>query len=597
MPPTDDDLEENYRADRPWRMLLALYGPEWRALLLGELAYLCKASPVWVMPLVTANLIDLVAQRRPGGLGAVGWNAAVGAAFIVQNVASGYAFAKYTSRAIRNVEQRLRSALVRRLQMLSISYYDKMSAGRLQSKVLRDVESVEQLSRQLVDPAAGATVSILVALGVTAWRMPAFLPVLLLLVPLVAVIRLTMSGRLRRYNAAFRQELENMSAQIIGMIGMIPVTRAHAAEEQEIARAEGRFGRVREAGQSFDQQATLFGATTWVVFMLFNLACFTAAAALTLRGRLSLTPGDIVLLSGYFTTVVSAVMQLNAMLPILTRGFDALRSIGEVLECPDIEENRGKLAVNTVRGAIRFENVSFDFGDAPAGRHSRPALHAIDLTIAAGESIGIVGPSGSGKSTLLSLLIGFHRPSSGRILLDGVEMNTIDLRTYRRHLAVVGQQTLLFAGTLRENIAYGTSGVSEAQLRQAIQSANAAEFIEALPLGLDTEIGEAGARLSGGQRQRIAIARAMIRDPRVLLLDEATSALDAASEAQVQEALERLMAGRTTFMIAHRLHTLRKLDRIVALEKGVLVPTREPPRVAQDFASQAEAGESTASRK
>jgi ATP-binding cassette subfamily B protein len=565
-----------YRADRPWRTLLALYWPERRALLVGEIAYLFKASPLWVMPLVTANLIDIISGRGSGGAAAIWTNAIVGAVFIAQNIPSAMVFAKYTSRAIRNVETRLRSALVRRLQMLSIAYHDSTSTGALQTKVLRDVESVEQLSRQLTDAAVVSVVSILVAIGVTAWRMPAFVPVFLLLVPIVAGLRHTMTERVKRYNTAFRKELEGMSAQVGGMISMIPVTRAHAVEPEEIARAESRFGRVREAGQAFDRHATFFGAMTWVAFMLLNLGVLVAAAWFAFRGALALKPGDMVLLATYFQTVVQSVMQLNTMLPVITRGFDGLRSIGEVLECPDVEENRGRPAIGAVRGAFKFEDVGFDY-EVRAER--RTALRDVNLEVAPGETIGVVGPSGSGKSTLMSLVIGFHRPTSGRILLDGRDMNEIDLRSYRSHLAVVSQQTILFEGTLRENIVYGLRDVDEARIQMAVEAANAAEFIAALPRGLETEIGERGARLSGGQRQRIAIARALLRDPRVLILDEATSALDTAGEAVVQEALERLMIGRTTFIVAHRLHTLRKATRIVELAHGRLIERGSPVEV------------------
>jgi ATP-binding cassette subfamily B protein len=562
-----------YRADKPWRTLLALYKPERRAVLLGELALMFKASPVWVMPIVTANLIDLISGHKAGGAREIWINAAVGAVFIAQNVPAAAVFAKYSSRAIRNVETRLRSALVRRLQMLSIAYYDGTSSAALQTKVLRDVESVEQLSRQLAEPAVGAILSILVAIGVTAWRMPAFLPVFLLLVPIVAGLRHVMMERVKRANTAFRKELEGMTAQVGGMISMIPVTRAHAVEPEEIARVESRFGRVSDAGQRFDRHATLFGAATWVAFMLLQLGVLVAAAWFAFRGTLPLAPGDMVLLATYFQAVVMSVMQLNAMLPVITRGFDGLRSIGEVLECPDIEENRGKPAVEDVAGAFRFENVGFDY---EVRGESRTALRGVNLEVAPGETIGLIGPSGSGKSTLMSLVIGFHRPTSGRILLDGRDMNEIDLRSYRARLAVVSQQTILFEGTLRENIVYGLRDIDESRLRAAVEAANAAEFIAALPLGLDTEIGERGARLSGGQRQRIAIARALLRDPRVLILDEATSALDTASETVVQEALDRLMVGRTTFIVAHRLHTLRKATRIVELAQGRLFERGTP---------------------
>jgi ATP-binding cassette subfamily B protein len=571
-------IEDVYRADHPWRTLLAVYRPEWKSLAIGEVAYLFKASPLWVMPVVTANLIDIMSGHSRGGVAAIWLNAAIGAVFIVQNVPSAMVFAKYTSRAIRNVENRLRSALVRRLQMLSIAYHDKTSTGTLQTKVLRDVESIEQLSRQLTDAAVVSIVSIMVALGVTAWRMPAFLPVFLLLVPLVAWLRRFVTRRLASRNQEFRRALESMTAQIGGMISMIPVARAHAAEGAEIARAEDQFGRVREAGQSFDRQAALFGAIAWVTFMLLNLGALVAAALLSYRGVLALKPGDIVLLATYFQTVIQSVMQLNSMIPILTRGFDALRSIGEVIECPDIEENRGRPAVGIVRGGFRFEHVDFDFS---AVGHSHAALRGIDLEIAPGETLGIVGASGSGKSTLMSLVIGFHRPTHGRILLDGMDMNGIDLRTYRKHLAVVGQQTILFEGTLRENILYGLSDVTEARLEAAIEAANALEFIRELPRGLNTELGEQGARLSGGQRQRVAIARALLRDPKILILDEATSALDTASEAAVQQGLERLMAGRTTFVVAHRLNTLRNATRFIELSAGRIVREGIPAELGE----------------
>jgi len=563
-----------YRADRPWRTLLALYWPERRALLVGEIAYLFKASPLWVMPLVTANLIDIISGHSSGGATAIWVNAIVGAVFIAQNIPSAMVFAKYTSRAIRNVETRLRSALVRRLQMLSIAYHDSTSTGALQTKVLRDVESIEQLCRQLIDPGLGSLITIAVAIAVTGWRMPQFLPVFALLVPLAALIRHVMNERLKRYNHLFRKQLEAMNTQVLGMINMIPVARAHAVEGEEISRVENRFGEVRNAALQFDRHASLFGATAWVAFMLFNLVCLTFGAWLSMRGIVPFTPGDIVLVTGYFNAIIAAVMQLNNMLPIITRGFDGLRSIGEVWECPDIEENRGKEAIEQVRGGFRFENVGFDYADESG--ITRKALQYITLEAAEGETIGVVGSSGSGKSTLMSLIIGFHRPSAGRILLDGRDMNAMDLRSYRRQLSVVGQETILFEGTLRENIIYGTQDVTEAQLQAAIEAANAAAFIQELPQGLETEIGERGARLSGGQKQRIAIARALLRDPRVLILDEATSALDAGSEASVQQALDRLMKGRTTFIVAHRLSTLRNVDRVLVLEQGRIVESGPP---------------------
>jgi ATP-binding cassette subfamily B protein len=216
-----------------------------------------------------------------------------------------------------------------------------------------------------------------------------------------------------------------------------------------------------------------------------------------------------------------------------------------------------------VRGDFTFQDVSFSYhgGD-------KPALRDFSLDIRAGDSVAVVGESGAGKSTLMNLIIGFHRPTSGRILLDGSDMETLDLRTYRRHLAVVPQATVLFSGSVRDNIAYGMPDVTDSQIAHAVELANAAEFVREMPQGLDTLIGENGAKLSGGQRQRIAIARALVRNPRVILLDEATSSLDVYSESLVQQAIERLLEGRTTFVVAHRLSTIRKCRRIVVMREG-----------------------------
>lgn len=562
-----DSVELQFDGRRPWRTLGQLYWPERRWVLLAMFSYLFKASPLWILPVVTANIIDVIAQRGEGGMRLLWLNAAIGAVSIVQNIPAAMLYVNFLSRAVRNVEIRLRSALVRRFQMLSIGYHHRANTTALQTKVLRDVESIEQLSRQIVDTGQLAVVSIVFALVVTALRMPLFLPVFLLFIPIIWAIRKFMAGRLQQHSENLRKEIEGMNSLVAGMINMIPITRAHAAEATEVERVENQFGNVRSAAQSLDRAGGLFGAVGWVALVLFNLGGLTLGAWLSYQGVLPLSPGDLVLLAGFFNMIMTAVMQLNAMLPLITRGFDGLRSIGEVLECPDLEDNRGKQSVATVRGEFIFENVSFSYDRAC---EAAAALRGLKFRVAAGETIGIVGPSGSGKSTLANLITGFHRPTSGRILLDGVDMNAIDLRTYRRHLAVVSQQTILFNGTVRENIVYGTRDVKESELVQALIDSNADYFIRELPRGLDTELGAGGVQLSGGQRQRIAIARALLRNPRVLILDEATSALDTASEALVRQALERLMVGRTTFVITHRQAVLSGVKRVVSLDQGIL---------------------------
>ncbi|MBB5139518.1 ABC-type multidrug transport system fused ATPase/permease subunit [Thermocatellispora tengchongensis] len=215
------------------------------------------------------------------------------------------------------------------------------------------------------------------------------------------------------------------------------------------------------------------------------------------------------------------------------------------------------------RARVALAVLAFDDGT--------PAVVDFDLSVRPGETVALVGASGAGKSTILNLVIGFIRPDAGRILLDGRDMKELDLRSYRRFVSVVPQESILFEGSIRDNVAYGLPDVSDDVVRRALRDANALEFVDRLPEGLDTLVGERGARLSGGQKQRLAIARALIRDPRVLVLDEATSALDTRSEALIQQALTRLRAGRTVFVVAHRLSTIRTADRIVVLERGRIV--------------------------
>jgi ATP-binding cassette, subfamily B, bacterial len=216
-----------------------------------------------------------------------------------------------------------------------------------------------------------------------------------------------------------------------------------------------------------------------------------------------------------------------------------------------------------IRGEFRFENVRFHYKDT-----DKHVLNGFTLDVKPGETIALVGESGAGKSTVLNLAIGFYRPTSGRILLDGVPFDELDMRAYRRQIAVVPQNTVLFSGTIRQNITYGLTNVSEEELERVIRMANLQDVIAAMPDGLDTMIGEHGGKLSGGQRQRIAIARAMIRNPRIIFLDEATSALDNISEFVVQKAMRELIRGRTTFIVAHRLSTIRDADRIVVMKNG-----------------------------
>lgn len=559
-------MEHRYKSPNAIHTLLQLYRGEVSKLGQALLFYAIKHSGVWALPLVTASIIDVINEPQQHQLSEL-WLYAVFLVFIyIQNVPTHYIYIHYFSTANRNMETKLRSTLAWRLQQLSMDFHFRTSTGALQTKLLRDVELIEQLTRQLFETIPVTLITLLIAMITTAIRAPLFLIFFIVIIPLTVLLVHKMRVPMESRNRRFRQEMEGMSSRLIEMIHLIPVTRAHGVEEDELKRIDERLVRVRDSGLQLDKVNALFGATSWVVMMLGNTLCLITAAYFAFTGRLEISVGDVVLLTGYFNTITASVSTIIALLPQIAKGFESVKSLAEVLESPDLEQNQGKPLLEQVRGHFSLENVSFTYPDST--EHS---LIGLNLDVPAGETIAIVGASGAGKSTLLNLLIGFIRPTEGRILLDGVDMNTVDLRSYRHFLSVVPQNTILFQGTVRDNILYGSQNISDNQLWEAIRAANAEEFVRDLPNGVDTLLGENGTRLSGGQRQRIAIARAVIRNPSVLILDEATSALDTQSEKLIQEAFERLMQKRTTFVVAHRLSTIQNAHRIVVMEQGRVV--------------------------
>lgn len=556
-------LEHRFSGENPLRTLLFLYRGQRRRLLLATLCFVVKHSPVWLMPAITADIISIVSHPANHGPNDLAVRAVFLGLILLQNPPLHYAYVWLLSHAARTMEITLRSSLCRRLQHLSIDYYARQSAGALQSKVLRDVEAIEQLTRVIFDAGLSCLTNIAFALVITGIKQPIFLGFFALTVPVAVGIVYALRRPLASRNAAFREEVERMSTRVAEMTHLLPVTRAHGLETTALERIGESLERVREAALRTDGINAVFGSLSWMTFNGFNMLCLVLGAWACLAHWLPIDAGDVVLFSTYFGLITTSVLGLVGMAPQVSKGMESIRSIGEVLQCPDLENNEGKQALDQVTGEFRFENVGFAYPNSTTS-----ALRDFTLTVKPGETIALVGASGAGKSTVVKLVIGFVRPTSGRILIDGRDMEAYDLRTYRRFLSVVPQDSVLFDGSVRENVTYGLRSVPDEVVKRALVDANAWEFVSALPKGWDTPVGEKGARLSGGQKQRLAIARALIRDPRVLILDEATSALDTETEALIQEALARLMKGRTTFVVAHRLSTIRDAHRIVTLDHG-----------------------------
>ncbi|ARQ67702.1 ABC transporter ATP-binding protein [Streptomyces marincola] len=554
-------LEHRYQGEHPVRTLAYLFREDRLRLVVAVLAFVVKHSPAWLLPLVTANIIDIVVDHRP--VSELTANALLLVAVLALNYPTHLLYVRCMHGSVRRTGTALRSALCRRMQELSIGYHSRVSASALQTKVIRDVENIETSVQQSADTGLAAVITLLGGLAVIGLRVPAALPAFIVVVPAAALLVQRLRSRLRGQNEQFRRQVEHLSTRVGEMTSLIPVTRAHGLERAALLRVNGSLRQVLSAGIRLDLLNGHFGALAWILLNMIGITFLTASALVSYYQWLPVTAGDVVMLSTFFTTLTGSMTMLMGLTPIITKGLESVRSAGEVLQAPDLEVNAGKTEVTAVKGRLVFEDVTFRYDGEGAA-----AITDFDLTVPPGETVALVGASGAGKSTVLNLLIGFIRPVSGRILLDGTDMAELDLRSYRRFLSVVPQESVLFEGSIRENVGYGMREIDERAVRDALRDANALEFVERLPDGLDTVVGERGARLSGGQRQRIAIARALIRDPRILVLDEATSALDTRSEALVQQAMDRLMRGRTVFVVAHRLSTVRGADRIVVMEHG-----------------------------
>ena len=555
---TESWFIECYRNNQghPLRTLVHLYKGNYHKFVLAVICFFTKHACVWVLPIITANIINDVTSHNPDTFRNIIFYSILEAGLILLNIPMNYLYTSYKSLATRYAETGLRKALIRKLQQLSISYHVETQSGRLQSKIMRDVEAVEGLSTQLFLSILNIALNIGVALVVTISKSRIVFIFFLLTTPVAAITMVTFRNIMKKRNTEFRKEMEETSARVMEMVELVPVTRAHALEDEEVAKMSGQLFAVAEKGYKLDLIQALFGSVGWAVFQIFQVICLAFTGYLAIGGKIQ--AGDITLYQSYFATVVNQVSSIVTLLPTIAKGIESVNSIGEVLLSEDIEDNEGKEKLEQVTGTFDFEDVCFHYKN-----NEHNVLNHLNLHVKSGETIALVGESGAGKSTILNLVIGFNQAESGKVLIDG-----IDLRTYRKHLAVVPQTSILFSGTIRDNITYGCENVSEEELQKVIKAANLSDLIASLPKGLDTMVGEHGGKLSGGQRQRISIARALIRDPKVIVLDEATSALDSISEKLIQQALNNLTEGRTTFIVAHRLSTIRDADRIAVIADG-----------------------------
>ncbi|WP_307875884.1 ABC transporter ATP-binding protein [Clostridium felsineum] len=359
---------------KPLKILLYMYKGNWSKLILSTIFFILKHSPTWILPIVTANIINIASYPKKYNVNELWINVIIAAVSVAQNIITEMLHIKYLSKPIREVEEKLRSNLVRKLQILSISYHKELKSGKLQSKILRDVEAIQTLSLQICTTVFPVIFNIIVALVVTFsknWRMAI---IFIIVMPISVAIMLLFGKNVKRTNTEFRKEIENMSADVAEMVDMVPITRAHALEEVEIKKIDKRFANIRRKGYHLDMTTALLGASGWVFFQLFQVIFLGFTGFLAYKN--SITVGEVVLYQGYLGTIIGQVSSVINVYPIIVKGIESINSVGEIILVNDIENNKGKKKLKDVYGEFSFRNVGFKYKDS-----TKPILKEFNLNV------------------------------------------------------------------------------------------------------------------------------------------------------------------------------------------------------------------------
>ena len=549
----------------PLRALLPYLHPYRGVLVLALLALLVAAAAMLALPIALRFLID-------NGLSSKS-TTTIDQYFVAFLAAAGIfgVFAALRFYLVSWLGERvvadMRSAVYARVIRMDPAFFEVTRIGEVLSRLTADttlVQSIAGVNLSITLRSALSLIGSLVMLGVTSLKLTAYLVVL---IPVVIVPLIVLGRRVRRLSRTSQDRIADTSSIADETLNAVQTVQAFTLEqintERFDAAVEDSFG---AAVRRTKTRSTLTALATMLIFGAITFVLWQGAHAVV-RGEMTGGQlGQFLLYAGY---VAIAAASLSEMWGEVQRAAGAMERLLELENAqPTIQAPAQPVALpEPGRGEISFDRVTFRYPSRPEAK----ALDSFDLRVRKGETVAFVGPSGAGKSTTFQLLLRFYDPESGRVLLDGVDLSLADPLAVRSRIGLVPQDTVLFAASARENIRYGRPGASDAEVEAAAKAAAADEFLRKLPEGYDTFLGERGTRLSGGQRQRIAIARAILRDPPILLLDEATSALDAESERLVQAALDRLMQGRTTIIIAHRLATVLQADRIVVMDHGRIV--------------------------
>jgi len=547
-----------------WPQIKALVAPRMGLLLAGMGLMVINRFAGLVLPYTSKPLLDKVlnqAHPRPDLLPP--FIALVFSAMVVQAITS-FSLTQLLSKAGQRLISEMRRQVQRHVGLLSVSYYDESRTGTLVARIMSDVEGVRNLvGTGLVEFVGGLLTAVLAFL----YLLHRSVEVTLTVFAVLGVFVFVLQYAFKIIRPIFRERAK-INAEVTGRLteslGGVRVIKGYHAEEREAGVfSKGVERLLANVMKSLTMTSSMSAASTTVLGLV-------SAIVMWLGGHRVLdstwTVGDYFSYNMFLAFMIAPVFQIVNIGTQLTEAFAGLDRTSEIMA--ELEENQtpGRtVKMPPIRGTVSFENVEFAYDP------EKPVLHGVSFVAQPGTVTALVGSSGSGKSTMISLLCAFHTPSSGRVLVDDVDLACVDLDTYRSQLGVVLQESFLFDGTIRENILFSRPEATEEEFLFACRTARVDEFAERFPESYDTVVGERGVKLSGGQRQRLSIARALLAEPRILILDEATSSLDSESEAMIQAGLSQLMQGRTTFVIAHRLSTIRRADQILVVEQGLIV--------------------------
>jgi ATP-binding cassette subfamily B protein len=541
--------------------LLPYLRPHQQIILLALLCTLVFTAAWPILAWLAGQLLGFLVQGKVLELAQLAGIVAI--VFLIQKIAQ-YGQDALMAKAALAIALDLRKRVYAHLQTLDLSYFETAQTGDLSYRLTEDIDRIGEVVNKVFHDFTPCILQLIVVFGYMVYLNWQLTLASLLVAPLLGLLIGWFGERMLLFSRRSQNLISDLSSLLTETFSGIRLIRAFAAEEEAIAQFSREAERNRQAKY----------AAAWLKAVQFPVVGFLYALSvllLLLLGGWQIASGNLT--GEEFGSYVAAVGLLIDPIAHLTENYNEFKqgqaSVDRIFELldrqPSVVEQAGATLLPTVTGKVEYQSVGFSY------KPGQPVLHNLSLLAFPGEAIALVGASGAGKTTLVNLLPRFYDPQVGQILIDGVDIRTVTLPSLRRQIGIVPQDTILFSGTIAQNIAFGQRQFDLEAVQTAAQIANAHQFISQFPDGYQTWVGERGVNLSGGQRQRIAIARAVLLNPRILILDEATSALDSESEALVQEALERLMKGRTVFIIAHRLATVRRADRILVMEHGRVV--------------------------